>query len=234
MTNRDLQKARIRRYFIEAARQIIERDGIQGVTIRKVADIAGYNSATLYNYFPDLSHLIFFAAMTFVKQYTDDLPHYIAQANNALDEYLLIWECFCKHSFSQPEIYHALFEANLGPLPEDMVNSYYRLWPEDLENVPKELLPMVLESNLSKRAEISLKKCVDEGFVKAELVPEVNELVVTIYRGMFSLFFNNRTKYTVAEATAKTCQYIRAVIVRSAELFSRPSIVPMGWPPSQA
>lgn len=46
-------------YFIDAANQIIENEGIESVTIRKVADIAGYNSATLYNYFNDLNHLLF-------------------------------------------------------------------------------------------------------------------------------------------------------------------------------
>ena len=47
-----IQKRRMMGYFIEAASQIIEEEGMEGVTIRKVADIAGYNSATMYNYFP--------------------------------------------------------------------------------------------------------------------------------------------------------------------------------------
>ena len=42
-----LQKKRIIKYFIDAVKQIQEEEGLQSVTIRKVADIAGYNSATL-------------------------------------------------------------------------------------------------------------------------------------------------------------------------------------------
>ena len=55
---KQIQKARIIHYFIEAAVKIIDEEGIEGVSIRKVADIAGYNSATLYNYFDDLPHLL--------------------------------------------------------------------------------------------------------------------------------------------------------------------------------
>lgn len=47
-------------YFIEATAAIIEEEGYDHITIRKIADKAGYNSATIYNYFSELSHLTFF------------------------------------------------------------------------------------------------------------------------------------------------------------------------------
>lgn len=39
------------KYFVDATAEIIEEEGVENVTIRKVADRAGYNSATIYNYF---------------------------------------------------------------------------------------------------------------------------------------------------------------------------------------
>ena len=48
MTNKELQKKRILMYFIEAAQNIMENEGIENITLRKVADMAGYNSSTLY------------------------------------------------------------------------------------------------------------------------------------------------------------------------------------------
>ncbi|MDX5609295.1 TetR/AcrR family transcriptional regulator, partial [Clostridioides difficile] len=44
-------------YFIEAAQNIMENEGIENITLRKVADMAGYNSSTLYKYFKNLDHL---------------------------------------------------------------------------------------------------------------------------------------------------------------------------------
>ena len=51
------KKQRIRTYFLEAAREIILNDGVESVTVRKVADMAGYSYATIYNYFSDLNQL---------------------------------------------------------------------------------------------------------------------------------------------------------------------------------
>ena len=66
-----IQKKRIIKYFIDAVKQIQEEEGLQAVTIRKVADIAGYNSATLYNYFENLDHLLLFASMDYFQEYVD-------------------------------------------------------------------------------------------------------------------------------------------------------------------
>jgi len=53
-----VREGRVRAYFIEAAKQIILREGVEGVSVRKVADIAGYSYATIYNYFSDLNALL--------------------------------------------------------------------------------------------------------------------------------------------------------------------------------
>ena len=44
-------------YFINAALEIIEEEGIDSLSIRKTAEKAGYNSATLYHYFSTPSHI---------------------------------------------------------------------------------------------------------------------------------------------------------------------------------
>ena len=73
-------------YFIDATDEIIEEEGIRGVTLRKVADKAKYNSATLYNYFENLDHLIFYAAMKHVKDYALALNTYLIDARSDMDK----------------------------------------------------------------------------------------------------------------------------------------------------
>jgi AcrR family transcriptional regulator len=104
LTKKEIQKRRMMSYFIEAAANIIEEEGIQGITTRKVADLAGYNVATVYNYFKNLDHLIFFASLKFIKDYVLNLSSYTKYASNALEKSILIWECFCKYSFKKPDI----------------------------------------------------------------------------------------------------------------------------------
>ena len=47
-----------KRKYIEAAYELLERDGVQGVSIRKVAEEVGCSSAALYRHFPDIEKLV--------------------------------------------------------------------------------------------------------------------------------------------------------------------------------
>ncbi len=96
--------------------KLLKRKASKKVTIRKVAKIAGYNSATIYNYFDNCNQLIFFASIRFMEDYVKEMPEYIAQGDNELEKLILMWECFCYHSFKKPKIYYAslpmILEAN--------------------------------------------------------------------------------------------------------------------------
>lgn len=217
MANQALKEYRMRQYFIDAAREIIDTEGLKKITIRKIAEKAGFNSATIYNYFEDLSHLIFFAAMKYLKEYTDDLPNYMSRATNALDEYLQIWECFCYHSFKSPQIYFILFASNLGHLPENIVKNYYTSFPDEINHLPPELLPMLLESDLTRRTQISLKKCLDEGWIDPLDAEAVTERIVAIYLGMLTAYLNHRVRYTAEEAVTRTMEHIRTMLYQIAK-----------------
>jgi AcrR family transcriptional regulator len=209
---KEIQRNRMLKYFLEATVQIIEEEGIENVTIRKVADIAGYNSATIYNYFQEVSHMIFFASMTFLKKYTDALPGYMSKGENSLERFLLIWECFCKYSYAEPKIYNAIFSSNLGSQPEELLQNYYTIFPLDIIDLPEEILPMVLESNLSKRGRVALERCVKEGWMKKENAEEINEMAVLMWQGMLTLLLNNRRSHTPEEAVQITMKYIRQIV----------------------
>ncbi|PLR81174.1 TetR family transcriptional regulator [Bacillus canaveralius] len=206
--NRETQTVRMMSYFIDATTEIIKKEGIDKVTIRKIADLAGYNSATIYNYFEDLSHLIFFASMRFVKKYTDALPHYLEKARTPLERYFLIWECFCKYSFESPQIYYAVFSANLGTHPINLTK-YYEYFPTDLVTFPDDLKPMLLESSLSKRTLIAFNQCISEGYIQETYAEKTAEIHYLIWNGMLTMLINNRTTYTVDEATEVTVNHIR-------------------------
>jgi AcrR family transcriptional regulator len=207
--NKETQTVRMMSYFINATADIIEKEGIDNVTIRKIADLAGYNSATIYNYFEDLSHLIFFASMSFIKKYTDALPKYIEKAKTPLERYFLIWECFCKYSFESPKIYYAVFSANLGIHPIDM-KKYYEYSPTDLVAFPDEDIKlMLLESSQSKRTFISLNQCIREGYIQEEDAERIAERHYLLWQGMLTMFINNRSTYTIDEAAEVTVNHIR-------------------------
>lgn len=214
---KDIKKKRKLKYFINAATEIIENEGIENVTIRKVADIAGYNSATLYNYFDNCKQLIFFAATNFISDYVENMPTYIADSENTLERLVLMWECFCLYSFRKPQIYYAIFAEDLGDRPENLVENYYKLFPEELDNAPEDLVPMLLESNLSKRAKIAMQPCIEEGYFTEEQEKVVDEGLRLVYHGMLTLIINNRVNYTPEEATEHVMNHIKTIIYSHAQ-----------------
>lgn len=209
--NKEIQTIRIMSYFIDATVEIIEEEGIDNVTIRKVADKAGYNSATIYNYFEDLSHLIFFASMRFLKEYMDALPKYIAKAKTPLEKYFFIWECFCEYSFTSPQIYYTIFSSDLGVHPKKL-NQYYDIFPADLTVIPEEFKNMFLEPSMSKRIRIALEQCVKEGYIKESDADRMAETHFLIWQGALTMFINNRSTNTVHEITEMTLSHIRNTI----------------------
>lgn len=68
MEKKQIQEQRMRGYFIEATKNILRAEGVQGISVRRIADEAGYSFATLYNYFRDVRQLIFICVGDFQEE----------------------------------------------------------------------------------------------------------------------------------------------------------------------
>lgn len=212
MSNKKIQMSRMWKYFIDATVDIINEDGIDQVTIRKVADRAGYNSATIYNYFGEVSHLIFFASMKLLKEYTKEVTVIMEKGQTYLEKYMLAWECFCRHSFQKPAIFHAVFIMDLGDHPEKMIERYYEIYPSELINIPEELKPILFERSMTKRGKSLLQLAAKEGLVDELQVDSLNEMTNLLWQGMMTNILNNRMDHSLEEAELKTLKYISQMV----------------------
>lgn len=212
MDKKMLQKSRMWKYFVEAATDLISEEGTEHITIRKVADRAGYNSATIYNYFDEFSHLLFFASMRLMKEYTEEVALRIKQADTALAQYRASWQCFSEYSFRNPEIFYTVFIRDLGDNPENLLEKYYDFYPSDLVDVPMEIRSSLLEPRVEKRGNPILQRAVEEGSLPADKRDSLNEITILIWQGMMMSFLNNRLEITAEEAHERTMLYILKII----------------------
>lgn len=171
------------KYFIDASLEIIEKDGIEGVTIRKVADLAGYNSATLYNYFENIDHLLFYSSLKYLRNYLLRLKD-LEMPENQIHRFLVIWRCFADEAFRNPNFFYHIFYVNHDMAFNDAVKQYYAIYPEELANISEELLPMLRETNLYQRDLELLGDCVDAGFIHDYDLEPINDMIVMIFQGM--------------------------------------------------
>lgn len=173
-----IRQKRIMTYFIEAADKIIKEEGLGAVTIRKAADMAGYTSATLYNYFENLTHLVFLGTMNHLEEYNAAIPKCLTGCKNAVDRYLAISECFFEFAFAEPDIYELLFFSTRNAKLEEYTRQYYELFPEKEVNnkAAGPLAKMFNRNNIYSRSSIMLDDCVDEGFITRENAEDFNDV----------------------------------------------------------
>ena len=62
-----------RRDYIEKANEIVRRDGVQGLTIRRIAQEMNCSSACLYHYFENVEELLFYAQIGFLNYYLEEI-----------------------------------------------------------------------------------------------------------------------------------------------------------------
>lgn len=139
------------------------------------------------------------------------MPGYIRGGKNELEKFLLMWECFCRHSFQKPRIYSAVFSEDIGALPKRLVAHYYGLFPEELKEAPEHLQPMLKETDLRRRNLIALRLCTEAGWFARKDVEDVEEAIRLVYQGMLTLLLNRRVDYTAEEAVGRAMRHIRGI-----------------------
>lgn len=210
MTNKEIQRKRMMMYFIDAADDLMAEGGIQEISLRKVAKKAGYNSATLYNYFENLDHLIFYAAMKHIKDYAMALETYVEKGKCSMYRFLRVWECFCDYAYDKPEIYNAIFFPKLDKHMEHYVRQYYEFFPEEMTSRNSTISTMLLKRDISDRAMTLVEDCVDEGYISHNDAKEVNDMTLLIFEGILKRVLNNKISYN--NARNNTMDYFKFIV----------------------
>lgn len=215
LDSKDIKKKRTLKVFIEETRKIIDQEGVDNVTIRKVAEKTGYNSATIYNYFDNCNQLIFFAALDFLGEYSQAMPEYIADAEDEIERFVLMWECFCKYSFENPKIYYSIFTEHIGDESKILMENYFKIYPEKLKTADQSLVSMLRSPDLSERASFASKPLIENNILSKNKVEDMDNMITYIYHGLLTLIINERTKHSSETALKTISKHIRTIVNNS-------------------
>ena len=191
--------------------ELMEKEGIENLTIRKVAEQAKYNSATLYHYFSNLDELELFASVKCLDEYMQETLIHKAEGKDFQEWYLGQWRCFCRHSFQRPRIYNFLFFSPEGTQNlNEVFRRYYEIYPNEKEEKTEDYEGFLKEGDFFKRNEDLLRDVIRERNyeISEQEIKELNEMSVLIYRGMLAIMRSDRDKPTVDEAVDKTVRYL--------------------------
>lgn len=178
------QRKQIFACFINAASELMERDGMDSLTLRRIAQKAGYNSATLYNYFKDLDHLTVYASMKYFEDYNRNLARYLADEHDPLQRFLFMWRFFCASAFRHPRAYYDLFYGKYSEELGEIVRTYYDIFPDELGELDDSVVEMLYCGSLHERNEQMLRPVLEEGGFSPQEGRDINDIILYCFKGL--------------------------------------------------
>jgi AcrR family transcriptional regulator len=109
MEKKEIQEERMKGYFIQAAKEIIKAEGIRAISVRNIADRAGYSYATLYNYFKDVKDLIFICITDFQEECRIFIYDEVKNFSNGKENIKAKVKAFVKYFVLYPGIFELFF-----------------------------------------------------------------------------------------------------------------------------
>ncbi|WP_193708453.1 TetR family transcriptional regulator [Alkalibaculum sporogenes] len=99
-----LKKQRVKAYFHNATKEMIIIEGIESISIRKVAEKAGYSYTTLYNYFKDINELLWEVKLLMINDLVE-LKKDIVENENIKDGLKSLFGTYIRYFFEYPNIF---------------------------------------------------------------------------------------------------------------------------------
>lgn len=180
------QRNQILACFINAASEIMESEGMDALTLRRVAQKAGYNSATLYNYFKDLDHLTVYASMKYFEDYNRNLSRYLSDEQDAFQRFLFMWRFFCASAFRHPHAYYNLFYGKYSSELGDIILDYYKVFPDEQGDLDGTVLEMLLCGSLTERNWKMLRPVLEGSSFSPEEQERINEIILYCFKELLT------------------------------------------------
>ena len=114
MDNKQIQEDRMRGYFIDSAKNLIKGEGLRSISVRHVADHAGYSYATLYNYFKDINELLFRCVEDFCREAEDFVEMKTGKMPSGYGRLKATAKAYTEYFTEYPGVFELFFLEKMG------------------------------------------------------------------------------------------------------------------------
>ncbi len=137
---KSLKRERIKIYFLEAAEEIIINEGYEKVSVRKVADIAGYSYATIYNYFEDLNELMWEVKEAMILDIFEAMQKKMHRETYGIDEVKKGFRIYIEYYLENPNVFKFFYFYPLSKPSKKTVDvetgpDYDAMWKETFKGL---------------------------------------------------------------------------------------------------
>jgi len=208
-----LKQKRMMLYFIEAAQHIIDKEGFDNVTIRNISEEAGYNSATLYNYYEDLEHLLQFACVKYLVEYQKKLIDKIKDLESPKDIYFATWSLFASECYNHPKVFYQLFFSKHKNKIYKTFYRYLELFEVTYEQIPpQDVYSFITLPDLVERHTILLRALADNGIIQDSNLDIKADMLTRIFESMLSSLRLDKKSFQKQEFADRIIQYSKILL----------------------
>jgi AcrR family transcriptional regulator len=203
--------------LIQGAMELIHESGIQSVSARTLGSRVGMNSALIYRYFRDIDEVVLFACVHALQDYTADMvissSHMNPDTDESYDEdiYMLSWELFCKHAFSNPEEYNVLFFSRHSADLPDVLKEYIELFPPERGTSSDVFLEAMFRATSLQDRNFMLLVPILEGKRSDDDIILVNDMTIAFFYALLIQLLGNDRGVTPESQTARMLDACRKV-----------------------
>jgi AcrR family transcriptional regulator len=163
-----IKSQRVKSYFIQAAKEIIMSEGVENVSVRKVADKAGYAYTTIYNYFTNVNDLLKAVKDVMIEDVMFHMQGDMKDKIIDLNEIKRSNRAYVKYYLEHPYIFLFFYS--------------YRLNPESTQ--PE--LP-----DFEKHWEMTYGSFVEKGVIRKMDIPVIAKIIIYSIHGLLALYFSD-------------------------------------------
>jgi AcrR family transcriptional regulator len=119
---REKQKAELRSELVEAAHKLVQEEGYEGLTIRKLAKRVGYAPMSVYSYFADKQDLLFVLAEDAFETLARRIEEH--PADDPIEALRAVMTEYAAFGLGNPNEYRTVFMTEKTKLPEGRTHEH--------------------------------------------------------------------------------------------------------------
>lgn len=194
MKNKELQEQRMKGYFLQATKELLKAEGLKSVSVRTIADRAGYSYTTMYSYFKDVNDLVFLCVHDFYEECRQHVKEYCKNTGRGMSSLKAAIKGYADFFIQYPGIFDLFFIEQLG------------------NSKDKKTIVDIINFSLDNICEDDWNYCASTGLVKAEQVAQMKSQVRYAVLGLLLLYLNRRMPASYTEFVSQFNSQLDAIV----------------------
>lgn len=195
-----------RKEYVEKAAEIIKKEGVEAVSIRRIAKELRCSTTAMYRHFNNLDELLFYAQLSALNTYIYNLQERESTWKSIWDTHFDIWELYADQAFRKPEAFELIFYKNVNKNLGSALKEYYEMFPEAVFNLTPLVKQMLEISGYYERDWCIVQHIVEKGYLSEENGRKVNHIECNLFLGYFK--YVQETSVNEDEIPALVSQFI--------------------------